>query len=346
MKAAAGRAENLLAAALRAGSVMPMRRRSSRPVAIAAALAALAGGLFVPIAASGETTKEREEKCTAEKDLYGLIASYGTGTSLRPESGAAVAQHSAVTFSGESEVTPTFEVFSSQQKAEEAGSQPDVDSGTGQGIAGTPTYVFTSTHATALVRTLYWRASISLTLEHCSGTQTFYTTEYGRKPLQLVVEPASQLPEAPPKTEPAPPACTTPSPGKRTSWSAATVTAPCGLRVGITAAKTLRVRRPGVAYAIVCTASCTGTTSMRATLVRRHGRRSHLALLDMRSRKISIAATSGGTTAISDRFGAKTLRRVRALVKGGAQIELVVRVAVKDSAGREAQTSRTILLRR
>src|SRR5271155_3011032 len=67
-----------------------------------AALACVCGASLLAIpghAAAAEQSEE--EKCQGELLLYEFLA-YGVGTTLAPASGGEVAQHSSVTFTGES----------------------------------------------------------------------------------------------------------------------------------------------------------------------------------------------------------------------------------------------------
>jgi hypothetical protein len=89
--------------------------------------------------------------------------------SLKPASGATVQVGTPVTFSAGSSWTPTFDIASSEALLP----SPDIDSGTGSQAGAV--FEFTSTKASAIPRTIYWRASFTFTPEDCEQPYTFTT---------------------------------------------------------------------------------------------------------------------------------------------------------------------------
>jgi hypothetical protein len=88
-----------------------------------------------------------------------------------PANGATVLVGTPVTFSGEYGHVLTFAVASSPTLL----SSPDIGSGPGSLQPGTSSYMFTSTKATAMPRTVYWTASFTFTPGDCEGLATFTT---------------------------------------------------------------------------------------------------------------------------------------------------------------------------
>lgn len=88
-----------------------------------------------------------------------------------PPNGATVLEGTPVTFSGESSHALMFSVASSPALL----SSPDIDGGQGSSHLGSSLYTFTSTEATATLRTIYWAASFTFTPEDCESPFTFMT---------------------------------------------------------------------------------------------------------------------------------------------------------------------------
>ncbi len=88
-----------------------------------------------------------------------------------PPDGATVLVGTPVTFSGESSHALMFSVASSPALL----SSPDIDGGQGSSHLGSSLYTFTSTEATATLRTIYWAASFTFTPEDCESPFTFMT---------------------------------------------------------------------------------------------------------------------------------------------------------------------------
>lgn len=88
---------------------------------------------------------------------------------LEPANDATVPAGTPVTFSGESNRPLMFNVASSPPLL----TSPDIDSGTGSQSGAF--YRFTSTKATATLRTIYWTASFTFTPSDCESPSTFTT---------------------------------------------------------------------------------------------------------------------------------------------------------------------------
>ncbi|HTC73510.1 MAG TPA: hypothetical protein VK655_11525 [Solirubrobacteraceae bacterium] len=88
---------------------------------------------------------------------------------LEPANDATVPAGTPVTFSGESNRPLMFNVASSTALL----TSPDIDSGTGSQSGAF--YRFTSTKATATLRTIYWTASFTFTPGDCESPSTFTT---------------------------------------------------------------------------------------------------------------------------------------------------------------------------
>ena len=88
---------------------------------------------------------------------------------LLPANGSIVPAGEPVKFSAESTHATTFAVASSEASL----SSPDIDSGLGAQSGSR--YEYTSTKATVMPRTIYWRASITFTPEDCERPTTFTT---------------------------------------------------------------------------------------------------------------------------------------------------------------------------
>ncbi len=307
--------------------------------AVAGALLYLALALALPARAAASEPSQ----CESEKFLYEIYA-YAVGTTLKPESGAEVTQHSAVSFSGESESPLTFELASS-----EAGLvHPNIDSGVGTASSGTNTtrWTFTSTKAAAKPGTVYWDASFTRKLAHCgSEPQTFNTSSLGAPAHTLGVVASSELPSTPPGTEPPPgpggPAG--PTQGKNTSWSAAS---PTGLRVGITSSTLIHIGHPAIAYLVDCTAACEGKTSFTAWQLRGKHKPRLVKGLGFGPRTVSMKGASGGNVRYTDHFRGRALKQLKRILRGGGTVKLQVSARVKDTQGNFVQVQRTILLKR
>jgi hypothetical protein len=110
--------------------------------------------------------------CDAEISSNEIVEQHTT--LLSPSDGATVLAGGAVSFSGESgfESTLKFNVASSPTLL----SSPDIDSGQGSPQAGSSTYTFLSTKASATPRTIYWDASFTRVLHGCEGPPVTFTT--------------------------------------------------------------------------------------------------------------------------------------------------------------------------
>jgi hypothetical protein len=328
--------------------------RASRRTSARLLGAGMLAGVLLLSPAVGATSAwavtKAEEECEGEKFGYELLA-LGVAGSLRPETGAEARQHSTVTFSGEGfsaepepgrheELKLRFEIASSEKAlAEGTYSDEGVDPAVGAGESeGTKRYTFTSTKAAANLGTVYWEASFTANLKKCNGgeARTFHTAgTLGNKAnaLQVVREP----PPPPPTPEPPPSGS---SPGPTTSWSPPGST----LRVAITAARRIRMRGGAFSYLVSCTATCTGSTAVRAWKIHRHHKPVPARALGFRARRVSITHAAGGHVRFNDRFKGRTLRMLRAALRHGGEVKLEVTVAVKDAAGKSTRVSRTILL--
>jgi hypothetical protein len=320
-----------------------------------------------------ETPKEQEEHCAGENAVYELYA-YAIGLSLSPENRAEVRQHGSVEVSGESDPEhPLRFAFASSEKKLDAAEFLDSGAGKdmGKGSGGGERYAFTSAKATASPGAVYWDASFTAHLAKCNegrGEQKSYKTS--AMELQVVAEP----PAPPPPVEP-PPSSGGGRSGGTTTWSPPPpMASSASLRVGITAARKLRLRRRrAIAYLVDCTAACSGTASLKAWALgdprhggrrslrhsrrdgrrhaRRHGSRhsrrrsTPLRVLD-RTSKVSIKAASGGGQRVTDRFTGRALRELHRALKGRGQVKLEVIATVKDAAGTSVSARRTILLSR
>jgi hypothetical protein len=279
--------------------------------ALVCALSALA--LPAPAAAA------ESGNCSAEKALVAFVAE---NTPLSPATGAEAQQGSAVTFSFEHELEATtmrFEAASSEALL----SRPDIDSGTA--TAQPAKFTFTSTNATAQPRTVFWSFSFAHTLKACGGETVTYTTHVRRLEVKGTGSSGSS--------------------GESSAVSPPTQS-PAHLRVGITAPRVLHVGRPVVSYTVSCTAQCTGSTSVKAWLVPRHKKALRTRLLDFGPRSVSIKGSSGGRERFTERLHGHGLAKLRSVFHTRGEGRLVVSVTVKDSSGKVAQISRTILLRR
>jgi len=306
--------------------------------AVAGALLSLAMALALP----ARSLASEPSQCETEVFIYELYA-YAVGTTLKPESGAEVAQHTAVSFSGESESPLTFELASS-----EAGlAHPDIDTGTGSSSAGASTtkWTFTSTRAASKEGTVYWDASFTHKLTHCNNeTRRFTTSSLGAPARTLGVVPTGDIPPPPPGPEPAPPPGPTgPTKGKNTSWSAAS---PTGLRVGITASELVHIGHPAVAYVVGCTAVCEGKTSFTAWQLRGRHKPRLIKLLGFGPRTVSMKGSSGGNQQYTDRFRAKALKKLKAILRARGTVKLQLSARVKDASGNFVQVQRVMLLKR
>jgi len=307
--------------------------------AAAGALLYLAFALVLP----AHATASEPSQCESEKFLYEIYA-YAVGTTLRPESGAEVAQHSSVSFSGESENPLTFEFASSETGLV----HPDIDSGVGTASAGTNTtkYTFTSARVAANAGTVYWDASFSRKLPHCGNeSHTFNTSSLGAPALKLAVVPTSGLPVPPPGPEapPGPGGSTGPVQGKNTSWSAAS---PTGLRVGITSSMLVHIGHPAVAYLVDCTGACEGKTSFTAWQLRGKHKPRLIKLLGFGPRTVSMKGTSGGNVRYTDHFRGRALKQLKSILRAHGTVKLQVSARVKDTQGNFVQIQRAILLKR
>ena len=308
--------------------------------AVAAALLYLALALTIPARAAAEGSQ-----CEGERFLYELYA-YAVGTTLTPESGTEVTQHSAVSFSGESETPLTFRIASS-----EAGlAHPDIDSGVGTTSQGASTtkYTFTSTKAAAAARTAYWDVSFTHKLANCGNEErTFSTSALGAPARTLIVVSASEIAPAPPAPEPPPAPGPAPGPvgstnGKTTSWSAAS---PTGLRVGITSSTLIHIGHPAIAYLVDCTAACEGKTSFTAWQLRGKHKPRLIKLLGFGPRTVSMKGASGGNVRYTDHFRGRALKQLKQILRGGGTVKLQVSARVKDTQGNFVQAQRATLLR-
>ena len=235
---------------------------------------------------------------------------------LSPLSGASVQAGAPVAFSSISGQPVTFAVASSPTLL----SSPDIDGGLG---AAQPesAYTFTSTKAGATPGIVYWDASFSdAGIAACAGlTPTTYTTQ---------VRTLTVLPAPPaPTPAPAPPA------------------APQPVRVIISTPGVISLAHSAIAYAIHCTASCSGETSYEIFAVRRHAKPVRVPKLDFDPRTVSIAAASGGVESFAPHYSTRALHLLKSLLAAGGVVELRVTVDVKDTAGNLAQAHRTIRLR-
>jgi hypothetical protein len=185
---------------------------------------------------------------------------------------------------------------------------------------------------------VYWQASFTRTLPNCQNESREFTT----------VVPAFKIPARiidviPGEVEL--PAEETPSGrcGPHTCLGSAT---PSGLRVGITAAHIVHDGSHRVAYLVSCTAACVGTTSFRASLDTRRAKHTPLAALDFGPRRFAISGASGGTHRVTDRFRGRALARLRAILRSGGQVRLVIAAHVTDARGKSTSVTRVELLRR
>jgi hypothetical protein len=279
--------------------------------------------------------------CAEERLLYELSGA-AVSARLAPATETEVTEHSAVTFTGESEWPLTFEFATS---GAELSAHHYIDSGAGVKTTETtpPTYSFTSTKVTAEEGTVYWQAAFTRSLTHCNNESETFTTAPGTfdiKPRTLVVEPGEV---GPPSVEP--PGTGKAKCGPHTCNSSGT-NSPAHLRVGITATHIIRGAAHKVEYVVSCTAACTGKTYFHASLVHRHSKRMPLALLSFGAHKVAIPATTGGDQRFRCRFGARALAKLRSLLAAGGEIRLQVVVQVTDAYGKTTEISRIILLRR
>jgi hypothetical protein len=275
-------------------------------------------GLALP----GTAAAEEPANCSAEKTLLPFVAEY---TPLSPAEKAQAPQDSAVTFTfgaGLEATTLRFEAASSQSLL----STPDIDSGTATAQPGK--FTFTSTKVTAKAGTLYWAFSFTHALKACGGELATYTTPVRKLEVIGTGGPSE-----------------TSSSGSTTNWSPAT-TSSFHLRVGITAARALRVGPPTVAYVIDCTAACSGHTSVQAWQVRRrHRKTTRAAALNFGPKGVSIKPSSGGHERFSQRYRGGALKKLRSMLQAG-EVKLQVSVAVKDASGKSASAQKVIWLRR
>ncbi len=319
-----------------------MRARARRSLlcshfAAAGVLLGLTLALTLPAHAAAEPSQ-----CEGERFIYELYA-YAVSTTLRPETGAEVAQHSTVTFTGEGEAPLTFEVASS----EAALAHPDIDSGTGTSGPGTETtkWTFTSTKAASTAGTIYWQVSFTRKLTQCGGeTRTYTTTGLGATAHTLSVISAAELPTPAPATE-APPPSSSPGAtnGPNTSWSAAT---PTGLRVGLTASRLVHIGHPAVAYLVDCTAACEGKTSFTAWQLRGRHKPRALRSLDFAAHKVSMTGATGGNVRYTAHFRGRALKQLRSILRAGGEVKLQLSARVKDTKGNFVQVQRVLLLKR
>jgi hypothetical protein len=100
-----------------------------------------------------------------------------------------------------------------------------------------------------------------------------------------------------------------------------------------------------IAYAIICTASCSGDTSYEAFVVRRHAKPVRVPKLDLGPKAVSIADASGGDERFIHRYSTHALHLLKGLLANGGVLELQITVHVKDASGNLAQAQGTTRLR-
>jgi hypothetical protein len=242
-------------------------------------------------------------------------------TTLEPKEGATVQVGSSVTLSVRSRSPVSFAIASSPELL----ASSDIDSG--MGIAGpSGIYTFTSDKATAVPGTVYWDASISnVNFPECAGFPSFgYTTT----PHKLMVSLPTPTP-TPPPTPPslAPPPVHTP------------------VTVSIVKPGGFAIARPTVVYDIRCTASCSGDTSYQLVLSRHYRETDRVIRLDVESRQVSLAATSGGTEQFVYQYAGRALQSLKRLVRRGDVVEIRIGVEVAGAAGEIAQARSTVRTR-
>jgi hypothetical protein len=244
---------------------------------------------------------------------------------LSPANAATVTMGTPVSFSGVSRTPLTFAVASGTPLL-----QPDIDTGAGSVMGessrfGGLIYVFTSTNASAVPRTIYWTASFSdASIPACAGLlPATYTT------------PVRTLTVLPPPTEtthvqePAP--APTPMPPL--------------LKGTIGELGSFRVTHPSISFRIQCTTSCSGETSSRAYLVRAHAKPLSAPELDLAPSYVSIASASGGTEQFTHGYSGRSLRLLKRVLHGGGAVELRLTAKLSGSSGNGVLAQQTIWLR-
>jgi hypothetical protein len=250
---------------------------------------------------------------------------------LSPASGATVQAGTPVTLSGASAAPLAFAVASSTELL----AHPDIAGGPGTAQPGasspaTDTYTFTATAAAGNTpRTIYWSASFSSTsLASCAG-QEAHTFSSAVHTLSVLPAPATPTQPAPSPSQqaPAPPVAAPP------------------LAVEVAESGGFRLAHPLLAYRVHCTASCSGTTSVRAFVQWRH--RKHVEpepALDLASKLVSIATAGGGDLKLSERYEGGALRLIRKILKAGGKVELQIDVEVVGAGGTAVHAQQAIWL--
>ena len=317
-----------------------------------AALACLCGASLLAIPGHAGAEQSEEEKCQGELLLYEFLA-YGVGTTLAPASGAEVAQHSTVTFTGESastepepgkheEIPLSFQVSSSKTRdseAHEVPAPPYLASGVGTASpssgSGTVPYSFTSSKATENAGTVYWQASFTRHLPHCNGgkgeTRTFPTSILGAKPHVLTVLARSD--------NPAPAADTRPRQHERIEGHAdraegehhrraAHPHRASGDRIpgGLHRPMHRQDLLPGVAAARAAQAAARTCARLRPALGLDQG-------------------ATGGNERFNAHWRGRALKTLKSMLRGGHEVKLVVTAKVADSKHNSVQVQRVILLK-
>ena len=247
--------------------------------------------------------------------------------SLGPTDGATVTAGMPVTFTGHSESQPTFAIASSPALLP----GPDIDSGLGSALpepssAGPPVvyaYAFTSAKASAAPGTVYWDASISdATIPACAGQTPGASTTKVRT---LTVQPAPVSAPAPAVARP---------PVQESLF---------GVDVNVLGG--FRLAHPVVSYNVHCTASCSGETSYKAFVMRRHAKPAHVSELDLTPRPVSITGGLGGDQRFTHRYSGHALHLLKRLLAKGGVVELRLAVHVEDASGEVVGGQSTVRLR-
>lgn len=245
----------------------------------------------------------------------GNIAAAKTVLEVRalPAEAATVTAGSPVTFSAPSTVPLTFAIASSPSLL----ANPDIDRGLAQPSGSENMQTFTSLKAGSAARTVYWTVSFqSEELPECSS---FAFGPSSIPPRTLLITPDTSV--APQSVAPQTPQVS-------------------DLRATIS-----QTRKDALAveFGVRCNASCAGTVSYVAIVVRR-GRSIRVPALDFGPHGVSITNPAGGMESFSRPYARVALRELKRLIHDHSALRFLVTASVRNVSGNVAIARATLPL--